>query len=74
MEKKEKILDYINGQPWGNDFFKYLKDHGRDINKIPLDRYLICLMDWESMPGRQNWLKISADFAEWYDNQNFFED
>lgn len=71
MDKKEKILDYINGQPWAKAFFDYQKRYGRDFNKMILDRYLICLMDWESMPGRQSWLKIAVDFAKWYDEQNF---
>lgn len=73
MDKRIKIIEYINSHSWGNDFFKYLENHGIDFN-ANMNRYLICRMDWGANPldsDWQKWVTRAAKFANWYDNQNF---
>lgn len=73
MDKKEKILEFIKSQPWGDVFFKYLKKHGINFSTMLLDRYLICSIDWGNDISLNifEWLNISLAFTKWYDAQNF---
>lgn len=72
MEKKEKILGYIDSQPWGKDFLDFLKEQGKTLDDYELDRYLICNMDWEhSNRSKDEWLLASVAFSDWYNLQNF---
>lgn len=67
MKTKEQILDWLDKQPWANEFYKtaFL----RRVNLYNDDRFISCAFIWESAEeGKDVWEKRDEEFRKWYDD------
>lgn len=67
MKTKEQILDWLDKQPWANEFYKtaFL----RRVNLYNDDRFISCAFIWESAEeGKDVWVKRDEEFRKWYDD------
>lgn len=69
MKTKEQILEWLDEQPWANEFYKtaFL----RRINLYNDDRFISRAFIWEGTEeGKDVWEKRDEEFREWYDSND----
>lgn len=67
MKTKEQILDWLDKQPWANEFYKtaFL----RRVNLYNDDRFISCAFIWKGTEqGIDVWEKRDEEFRKWYDD------
>ena len=71
MKTKEQILDWLNNQPWANEFHKAVFTLRTDLNLNYNDRFIFGAFRWEKTEqGRDVWSIRNKDFRQWYDSND----
>ncbi len=69
MKTKEQILEWLDKQPWKDEFYKEAFLNGR--TKSYDSSFITDAFDWGfTSQGRDVWRGRNAEFMKWYDSEN----
>lgn len=71
MKTKEQILEWLDKQPWANEFHKAVFTLREDLD-LAYDKYFLSFaFRWErTEQGRDVWQKRNEEFCKWFDSND----
>lgn len=71
MKTKEQILDWLDKQPWANEFYKTVFTLRPNAKLIYNCRFIASAFSWTDSPqGLAVWMKRDKEFRDWYDSND----
>lgn len=69
MKTKEQILEWLDKQPWKNEFYENHFKYG--IGKIDYNAgFIASAFNWSDTGLIKNWLAREAEYKEWYNSND----
>lgn len=70
MKTKEQILEWLDKQPWKNEFYEEFFKHGTGRVYYNGD-LIICAFDYEdTQQGKEVWSRRSVEYTKWYNSND----
>ena len=73
MKTKEQILEWLDKQPWKNEFYEDVFKYGKNPNYKPAfdDNLISYAFRFDDVPQEEKvWKKRALDYREWYNSNN----
>ena len=73
MKTKEQILEWLDRQPWKNEFYEDVFKYGKNPNYKPAfdDNLISYAFRFDDVPQEEKvWKKRALDYREWYNSNN----